>query len=265
MAGHQKKNTRFAQDMRITIIGSGKVGSALACALNDAGHIINEICGRNKKTVAALSKKVKAKAVYAIKNISPESDIYIICVNDSYITEVAASIPFTNKPVVHTSGATPSNVLERFNQFGIFYPVNSVSEATFSFNETPFCISSNNSRVTAKLKSLVKDLKGKSYVITDNQRLSVHLAAVFANNFSNALYQAAHDLIEQEQVPFEILKPIILATAEKITDHLPARVQTGPAMRGDNVTMQKHLQLLKGKPQLKKIYQLLSDLIRTQH
>lgn len=250
--------------MKITIIGSGNVGTALALSLNKAGHTILEICGRNERTVVLLGKKVKANAVFRIKEISPLSDLYIICVNDQSIEEVVAHFPFQNKAVLHTSGATSLSVLSKFKQYGVLYPVNSVSSASFSFNGTPFCLDASNKKLTTILKSLVKDLKGSSYFISDQQRLVVHLAAVFANNFSNALYQSAYELLQHEQIPFEILAPLITETASKIKGKKPAQVQTGPAVREDAATLAKHLQLLEKEPGIKKVYQLMTNLIRTQ-
>ena len=108
--------------MKITIIGSGNVGGALALSLIKAGHSIIEISGRNRKTITSRAKKVKAKPVFNIKDISKESDIYIICVNDRYIAEVVDQLNVGDKPVVHTSGATSLKELNKFKQHGVFYP-----------------------------------------------------------------------------------------------------------------------------------------------
>ena len=248
--------------MKITIIGSGNVGAALAVNLKKAGHAIHEIAGRNRKTVLSLAKKVKAKPVFRIKNISPESDLYIIAVDDSNITTIVNQFPFINKAVVHTSGATDSKLINKFKQFGILYPVNSVSTAAFSFIGTPFCLHASDKKLVTLLNSLIKDLKGKSYLINDDQRLLIHLAAVFANNFSNALYQASFDILQRKKIPFAILEPIILSTASNVIGKKPSLVQTGPAAREDQLTLEKHLSLLKNNPDLKKVYQLMSGLIK---
>ena len=249
--------------MNITIIGSGNVGSALALSLSKSGHRIMEIGGRNKKTVAALAKKVKASTVTDLKKISPV-DLIIICVNDQQLVDVAATIPFTTIPVVHTSGATSINVLKRFKICGVLYPVNTITKDHTSFAGTPFCIDSNSTKLTSSLKLVVKDLQGKASIITDRQRFIIHLAAVFANNFSNALFQSAYDLLKKEKLSFSLLQPLIETTVANIKTNNPVTVQTGPALRGDTVTMKKHLQLLEKDAELKKVYQLLSALILKQ-
>ena len=249
--------------MNITIIGSGNVGSALALSLNKSGHRLVEIAGRNKRSVTALAKKVKSVPVTDLKKLSP-ADLFIICVFDQNIAAAASQIPFTDIPVVHTSGATSMEVLKRFKSCGVLYPVNTITKGAISFAGTPFCINSNSSKLTGLLKSIVKDLQGKASIITDRQRFIIHLAAVFANNFSNALFQSAYTLLQKEKLPFSILQPLIETTVANIKTNKPAAIQTGPALRGDAATMKKHLQLLEKDAELKKVYRILSALILKQ-
>ena len=250
--------------MKITIIGSGNVGGALALSLKRAGHSIVEVSGRNRKTILALAKKIDAKPVYLLKNLSSVSDLYIVCVDDRYIAAVVDQLIFHNKPVVHTSGATSIKVLSKFKQHGVFYPVNSVSNIKFSFETTPFCIDANEKSLLSLLKSLVRDLEGEAHIISDKQRLTIHLAAVFANNFSNSLFHAAYNLMQKEKIPFRIIEPLIIETADKTIGQKPADVQTGPAVRNDEKTIEKHLALLKNKTDLKKVYQIMTALIKKQ-
>ena len=250
--------------MNITVIGSGKVGTALSLALKQKGHAIHEIYSRNKKTAAALAKKVKAKSISNLNNISADSDLYIICVNDQHIADIADSFPFKHKPVVHTSGATPMSVLKKFKSHGVFYPLNSVSRTSFSFKGTPICISASNLQLEKTLKTLAKDLGGKTMLLTDQQRMALHLSAVFANNFSNALFQAAFEILKKVDIPFHVLFPLIDQTIASIKSHQPSTVQTGPALRDDKATMAKHLKQLKNNRDLKIVYKLLSELIKKQ-
>lgn len=251
--------------MQVCIIGSGNVASVMAKTLYNCGHTISVICGRNKKTASKLAATVDALYINHPAEIPATSDLYIIAVDDRSIADIAGQLNDFNKTVVHTSGATEINVLKKFKSHGVLYPVNSITSKLKSFEEgTFFCIEGNTEKVNNKLRKLVSNIHCKSAVINSKERLAVHIAAVFANNFVNALYQSSYELLKQNNLKFEIIKPLLETTLNNALTNEPRNHQTGPAVRKDTITLKKHLSFLKSNPELKTIYSKLSKLIEVQ-
>ena len=249
--------------MRITLIGSGNVATHLAAALKNAGHVIVQVYSRDMQNAALLAYHVKAEAIDNLDAINPETDLFIIAVKDDAIGEIAQKLAKYNKLIVHTSGATPLSILTQFtNKAGVFYPLQTFSKTKeVDFKTVPLCIEGANEQVTGQLEELAKTISNNVSRVNSGQRKILHLAAVFACNFPNYLYYAAGKLLQQHDLDFNLLRPLILETAEKVQDHLPADVQTGPAIRNDEKTMAAHLQLLKDNPELERVYTELSQLI----
>ncbi|MEP7264252.1 MAG: DUF2520 domain-containing protein [Bacteroidota bacterium] len=251
--------------MRICIIGSGNVASVMAKTLYSCGHSISVICGRNKKTASKLATTVDALYINHPSEIPDISDIYIIATDDRSIADVVKQLQDYNKTVVHTSGATAIDVLQKFKSHGVLYPINSITAKLKAVEEgTFFCIEANSSTVNRKLRKVVTDIKCKSVIINSKERLAVHVAAVFANNFVNALYQASYNLLQEQNLKFDIIKPLLLTTLNNALITEPRKHQTGPAVRKDTITLKKHLSFLKSHPELKTIYSQLSKLIEEQ-
>lgn len=251
--------------MLIGIIGSGNVASVLARSFMTAGDSILYIYSRNKITGAKLAKSVKAPFIHDPDSIPDTAALHIIAAGDSGITDIASQVGHLKQTVVHTSGATPLSVLKEFKKYGVFYPVNSISatDKKIEFG-TYFCIETSSAAVTKQLQLCARNLDCNSVLINSKQRLALHTAAVFSNNFVNALLQAAYEIVKGHDVSFEILKPLLQTTIMKAMKHEPVQVQTGPAVRNDEVTLNKHLQLLQGHEDLQKIYYDLTALILLQ-
>jgi predicted short-subunit dehydrogenase-like oxidoreductase (DUF2520 family) len=251
--------------MRITIIGSGNVATHLAAAFKNAGHCIVQVYSRNMQNAALLAYHVNAEAIADLKNISDETDLFIISVNDDAIPFIAHELAKYQKLTVHTSGATDLEVLSTLiSSSGVFYPLQTLSKSKeVDFWQVPLCIEGVDEKTTNDLAQLAQTISNKVYPINSAQRKILHLAAVFACNFPNYLYDAARQLLEQHQLEFDLLRPLILETAEKVQHNIPADVQTGPAVRNDEYTMETHLQLLADEPRLKMIYEVLSQAIIT--
>ncbi len=128
-----------------------------------------------------------------------------------------------------------------------------------NFNTVPLCIEGANDQIASQLNELAYTITQNVYRISSAERKTLHLAAVFANNFPNYLYTIAQQLLAEQRLPFDLLRPLILETAEKVQTHLPGNVQTGPAVRNDEKTMDSHLQQLTEKPELQALYKLLSQ------
>ncbi|WP_448698797.1 Rossmann-like and DUF2520 domain-containing protein [Mucilaginibacter sp. AW1-3] len=245
--------------MRITLIGSGNVATHLAAALKNAGHKIIQVYSPNYQNAVLLAYHVGAAAIDDLSAIDQHTDIFIVSVKDDVIEEIAAKLAPHQKLIVHTSGAT---ALLPGTNTGVFYPLQTFSKTKeVDFRQVPLCIEGSNEQITELLEELGRTISNKVSCVNSGQRKILHLAAVFACNFPNALYAMAQGLLADHQLDFNLLRPLILETAEKVQQNLPANVQTGPAVRRDQKTMDNHLELLNEQPVLQHIYKTLSQCI----
>ena len=247
--------------MRITIIGSGNVATHLAAAFKNAGHLIVQVYSRTLQNAALLAYHVKAEAIDDLGRINPETDLFVIAVKDDAIGVIAEQLAKYDKLIVHTSGATDLYVLTAFTDHaGVFYPLQTFSKTKeVEFLKVPLCIEGADDNITQQLLELGRTISNNVSVVNSAQRKTLHLAAVFACNFPNYLYGIAQQLLAKDGLDFNLLRPLITETAAKVQSQQPQSVQTGPAIREDENTMNFHLQLLNGEPQWQEIYRLLSQ------
>ncbi len=250
---------------KIVLIGAGNVGYHLGNRLYEKGLRIQQVFSRVKEKAENLASEVNAQAITKLSNITLDADLYILAVHDSAIAEVATQLPVLDKLVVHTSGATPSTALQpHFQRFGIFYPLQTFSiSKEVDFEQIPICVHANQEADLQALENLARQISPKVYRIDDEQRAILHVAAVFVNNFTNYLFQIGYDILEKEKLPFDLLRPLIRETAAKVQEHPPVEMQTGPAIRGDHATIDKHLQYLGRFPEYKHLYELLTENIKS--
>jgi predicted short-subunit dehydrogenase-like oxidoreductase (DUF2520 family) len=246
--------------IRISLIGSGNVAQHLIKAFLKSELIeIVQVFSRQKETLTHLLDS--DTIVTEFSNLK-EADLYIIAVSDNAITEVSKQLPFQNQLVVHTSGTASLDTLDAKNRRGVFYPLQTFSKnAAVDFSAIPFCLETENETDYAILEAVAKSISNSVFSISSEQRKALHVSAVFVNNFTNHLYQIGHEICEEHQVPFEILKPLILETAKKINILNPVDAQTGPAKRNDSNTIEAHLEYLTNENQ-KNIYKLLTQSIQ---
>lgn len=247
--------------MRITIVGSGNVATHLAAAFKNAGHFIVQIYSRDIQNASLLAYHVKAEAIDNLEQIDSVTDLFVIAVKDDAIEPIAAELAKYNKLIVHTSGATDLQTLLKYTQnAGVFYPLQTFSKTReLDFNTVPLCIEGANEQIASILNELAYTVSQNVYRVNSEQRKILHLAAVFACNFPNYLYHVSQQLLAEKQLPFDLLRPLILETAEKVQEYLPASVQTGPAVRNDEKTMTSQLAQLHQNSDLQDIYRLLSQ------
>lgn len=257
--------------MKISFIGSGRVGTHLATALHQLGHQIQHIYSPNLTHAQQLATQVKAHAVNDLLQIDAEIDLLIIAVKDQAIAQVAEQLPkqLANVLLVHTSGSTDLNVLQKFHErCGVLYPLQTFSfEKSVDWSQVPLLIETHQSQDLCSLEDLAQQLSQRVYVYSSAQRLSLHLAAVFACNFTNYCYDMAKQVVDGASVDFSLLYPLILETADKATLFNPKDVQTGPAVRQDQQILQMHQELLQKQQHgdLVEIYQKMSNAIQHRH
>ncbi|MDQ8003266.1 MAG: DUF2520 domain-containing protein [Pedobacter sp.] len=249
--------------MRVSIIGSGNVATHIAKALSNAKVTLLDIWSYNLANAQLLANKVDARAIAELSQISDDADIVLISVKDDAIAAVADQLKDYKGLIAHTSGAVALDVLNRNKNCGVFYPLQTFSkQKELDFSNVPLCLEANNVENLNLLKQLATLISSNVYEVSSEQRKTLHLAAVFACNFPNYLYGIAQQLLAQHQLDFDIIKPLIAETANKIQAALPQEVQTGPAIRNDEQTLKKHEAMLQEHPAWLTIYELLSDQIK---
>lgn len=247
----------------VSIIGAGNVATHLANALYNKGVNINQVYSKTLVNAKELGNKVRAGYTTDLNGIKPNSDLYIISVSDDVIEQIADKLEIENKILVHTSGSVDVDVLKKASKnYGSFYPLQTFTKNTeVNFENIPMCIEGSNKKTENELTALALLLSSNVNKINSEQRKKLHLAAVFACNFSNYMQVIAQDLCEENNVSFDLLKPLIKETFEKGLNVNPIDNQTGPARRGDKKTIDKHLKLLETNENLKEIYTLISNQI----
>ena len=246
--------------MKIAIVGAGNVATHLGLALKHAGNNIAYVMNRDSERGNLLAEKLDAHFVTGFAALD-NPDLVIISVTDDAIEGLVKQFGTHAFPVVHTSGTVSKDVLSIISpDYGVFYPLQTFSQGReLDFSNVPICIDSSNSAFTKKLESLAYTLSHTVCQIDDQKRRILHLAGVFACNFSNYLYAIADDILKKNDIPFELLLPLIQETAVKIQTTSPTDAQTGPAKRGDQTTIQQHLLLIQNEPELLKIYKIFTD------
>ena len=253
---------------RVTIVGAGNVGHNFGLAFRQAGYLIHEIYSRTKTSALLLSQTLNCNYTTDLSQLNANTDLIIIAVNDDAIPEVLKRLKIKDKPIVHTSGSTPIEIFDGlgFEQVGIFYPVQSFSKNdTESLSPIPICVEGGDPKTEDLLLSLARSVSTKVYGMDSEKRKALHVAAVFANNFSNHMYHIADDLLRQHQISFEIIRPLIEKTSNKLKNERPLNAQTGPAVRNDRKIIDIHLNYLKDQGHYQEIYELVTkDIFESQ-
>jgi len=252
---------------KIVLIGAGNVGTQLGLALRDAGFTIEQVYSKTDASAKTLSKKLKCAHTSSLKKINVTSDLYLIAVKDDAITDIAKKLRLKNKVVVHTSGSAEMNVLKKIsNAYGVFYPLQTFSkDRKIDLKEIPICVEGNNARTEKIILNIANSISNNVHKTNSHQRAAIHLAAVFACNFSNHMFSIAETLLSKQKTSFSLLHPLVMETVKKAIADGAARSQTGPAIRGDKKIIQKHLTMLKKDKVNRKLYKLLSKSIATSN
>lgn len=253
--------------IKIVLIGAGNVATHLGMALKNAGKKIVQVYSRTDKSASLLAKKLDTDFTINFSEINPNADLYVVAVSDDVVPQILDHLSLKDKLIVHTSGFLSMDILKQSSDnYGVFYLLQTFSKTrNVDMKTVPVCIETNTFENLEKLKSLAQLISTDIREITSEQRKRIHLAAVFACNFPNLMYTIAEKLLEDSNLDFDILKPLILETAAKVQVIKPKEAQTGPATRGDEKVIEAHLELLKNYPTYKNLYQILSNEIKTHN
>lgn len=244
----------------INMIGSGNVAYHLLNALKNSSQFrVQNVAVRSLEKAQQFIKE--DLLVLDIINLKP-ADITIISVSDNAIKEVSDAIAYENSLVVHTSGTTAMQLLNDKNRKGVFYPLQTFSKnKVLNLKEVPLCLEAEYETDLKELKSLAADLSDNVFEISSEQRKSLHVSAVFVSNFVNHMYHIGHTICKEHHIPFDVLKPLIKETADKINYLTPQQAQTGPAVRHDDLTTTAHEAFLQNNTN-KEIYKLITKSIQ---
>ncbi|MFV0150042.1 DUF2520 domain-containing protein [Empedobacter stercoris] len=246
----------------IVILGAGNVAFHLTRALIENTCNVRQIFNRTLEHAREIGEANRISYTDKISEIE-KADVYIIASADSGIEEFSHYIPYDDVLVVHTSGSSPMSVLKGDYRKGVFYPLQTFSkERTMRYDNIPFFIEAENPEDLKTLNDLGNRISNEVHELNFASRMQVHMTGVWANNFVNHLYYIAGNICEQNNVPFDVLLPLIQETANKVIEMNPKDAQTGPAKRGDQVIIDRHLEALQDDSRLLQIYQIMTDSIK---
>lgn len=249
------KNVAFA--------GSGNLAWHLALGLKSKGYRIRSIWSREYSNAVILAKNCGAMACQEISGLCQDTDMIIIAVADKAIGDVAQSIGEFDGIVVHTAGSVSMDILKgNLKNYGVFYPLQTFSKGIpVDFGAVPFFLESSSDEVLKALKQVALKLSAKVYEADSKQRILLHVAAVFAGNYSNLMYMIGNEILKNSGLPVDILHSLIQETARKAVSNDPFEMQTGPARRHDTPTIENHISALASMPEFADLYQRLARLI----
>ena len=252
---------------RVVILGAGRVATHLAPALLHAGYELLQVWSRTEESAKSLSDSLGIPYTTNLDAVVADADIYIVCVSDSALSQVAERIVArvkTNSLFLHTAGSVGIELWQRCGalRYGILYPLQTFSkERAVDFREVSLFVEASDEETMTTIERVAHGLSEKVYHADSKRRAQLHIAAVFACNFANAMYGAADRLLAEAGIPFEVLLPLIDETAAKVHALAPHSAQTGPAVRGDSAVLQNHMAALAGDEDLHAMYALISNYI----
>lgn len=248
--------------MQIVIIGSGNVATVLGRLCKQQGHEIVLVMSRNKLHAKILADELHCAYADYNEKLTENAGLYLLAVSDTALYEMDKNFTLGNKLVLHTAGSVSKDVLKTIStNYGVLYPLQSLRKEMKYLAETPFLIDGNTADTITLIEDFARTLSSSISIANDQQRLKLHVSAVLVSNFTNHLYALAESFCIKEQLDYALLGPLIKETAQRAVAFSPAAVQTGPAVRNDVFTIEKHLQILHEYPQIKNLYIRLSESI----
>ena len=250
--------------MDISFIGSGSLAWHLAPALDNAGYIVREVYSRNPKHAESLTERLYQADVKASLDFSSsKSRIFIIAVSDDRIKDVATEVVLPDGAIlIHTSGSRPLTILQfaAASSMGVLYPLQDFSrDKRVDFKTVPIFIETSDEECERVLIAMAKTVSNHVSRITSEERKALHVAAVFASNFTNYMLTLSKEVLQKNSLKFDLLKPLILETINKSLSLGPEEAQTGPARLGDLEILDEHVSFLQNEERVAQLYQLISQ------
>ena len=251
--------------MKIVFIGAGNLATRLSLAMQRVGMQIGQVYSHTEASARQLATRLGCPWTNDLSALQEDGDLYVFSLKDTVLSDVISKVKPNNGMWVHTAGSMPMSVFEGYAQrFGVLYPLQTFSKGrNVNFDVIPIFLEANTDKNADYLKNIASALSENVRFMSSEKRRSLHLAAVFACNFTNHIYTLSYKLLENESIPADVLLPLIDETVSKIHSMPPAAAQTGPAIRYDENVINKHLAML-DDPDMQAIYRLLRQSIHKE-
>jgi predicted short-subunit dehydrogenase-like oxidoreductase (DUF2520 family) len=255
---------KSADQWSFTLVGAGNVAWHMGRALSQNGYVIKQVLDRTASSSKQLARELKAESSGTPEDGTDGTDACLICVSDDAITSVIKQLKPGNCLLMHSAGSVPLDVFRNnAANYGVLYPLQTFTKGRpLDYSRIPILIEANTPENLSMINQIASSVSHHVMEANSTQRLFIHLAAIFASNFSNHMYALAEKLAGEYNMPFDLLKPLIAETTAKAMDMSPLKAQTGPALRGNVKVIEKHLELLKDHPRLQELYRMISEDIR---
>lgn len=258
----QKKGDRANTEKKnytIVCIGAGNVATHLSLAMKEAGFSIIQVFSHTKKSACNLANQLNCPHTVNTEDINKNAGIYLFSVKDDALPDLIRKIPANDGLWIHTAGSIPMEIFGKYaRQYGVIYPLQTLSKnRKIKFYKTPLFVEGNTPASEKRIRHIAERISGNVCSMASERRKYLHLAAVFACNFSNHMYSIATQLLEEQGIDRHVLQPLIDETANKLHTLDPDMAQTGPAIRYDRHIMDRHLALLED-PAIREIYEMIS-------
>lgn len=251
--------------IKIVLIGAGNVATHLGRALQLSGNDLIQVYSRTEESAVALAQQLSVEYTLSIEDIRKDADLYIVALKDSALQELLPQMVkgCERALFVHTAGSMPMELWKGYAvRYGVLYPMQTFSkQREVDFSTVPFFIEANSSWDLDLLRVLAGKLSPKVYEVSSEQRKFLHIAAVFACNFTNHMYALSAGILHKHDIPFDVMLSLIDETARKVHELPPVQAQTGPAIRYDENVINKHLDLLADEPTMRELYEKISKSI----
>lgn len=256
------------EESTIVFLGAGRVATHLVPALVQGGGRVTQVWSRTMASAHTLAAPLGLSCTNDLAALQPDADVYVLSVPDevlpSLACDVVARVINTNALFLHTAGSVSMDIWRGAGavHYGILYPLQTFSKKrAVDMAKVPLFVEGSDDVSLSLIERIAYSLSDKVYHADSLVRARLHVSAVFACNFANAMYGVAHRLLSEEGIPFEVLLPLIEETAAKVRTLTPREAQTGPAIRGDKAVMESHLEALAGDEELRTMYTLVSNYI----
>lgn len=251
--------------MDVVLIGAGRLATHLGMALKQAGHRIQCVYSRTMASASALAAQTGGVAVDDVQQVPQTADVFVMAVKDAVLATLAAQLAKGREGQVflHTAGSMPMDLFQGLvRHYGVFYPIQTFSkERQVDFSEIPVFIEGCDDEALHRARTLAESVSRRVFLMSSDERKYLHLAAVFACNFTNHCYALASDILHEHGLPFDVMLPLIDETTRKVHDFEPKDVQTGPAVRYDENVISMQTALLADHPLAQDIYERMSQSI----
>jgi predicted short-subunit dehydrogenase-like oxidoreductase (DUF2520 family) len=251
------------QSKNFVCIGAGKVATHIVCGLCNSGYNLIQVYSRTIDSAKSLADQYSASYISDPSKLNINADFYLLSLPDQFLLQILEQINVHDKLIFHTAGSHGLEVFgNRFSQFGILYPLQTISKhVQLNIAEVPFLIEACDDKALKDIEKIARSIS-ENVLITDSEtRKWIHLAAIFANNFTNHMITLSYEILQQKNLSPSLLRPLIEETYRKSIAMDPAKAQTGPALRNDTVIINKHIKMLEGQSLLQKIYTFTSQSI----